>query len=84
MGFSSGRFALAAVLAIASAANAATITDASTFAGFSVTYDDAFGPLLFPYEADSFPGTLPVSQFDRAARAGICRAAGQASVAIMR
>jgi len=63
MGFSSGTFALAAVLAIASAANAATITDASTFAGFSVTYDDAFGPLLFPHEADSFTGTLPVSQF---------------------
>src|SRR5689334_2583316 len=63
MGFSSGTFALAAVLAFAPAVNAATLTDASTFAGFSVTYDEAFGPLLFPHEADSFTGTLPVSQF---------------------
>jgi MYXO-CTERM domain-containing protein len=46
------------------AAHAATITDSTTFAGFSVTYDAAvWGPIRFAHEQDSFSGTLPVAQF---------------------
>lgn len=44
-------------------AHAATITDATTFDGFSITYDAAvWGPVRFPYEADAFTGNPPVSQ----------------------
>ncbi len=40
------------------------MTDSTTFAGFSVTYDQAlWGAIKFPFEADSFTQTLPVSQF---------------------
>ncbi len=43
---------------------AALITDSTTFAAFSVTYDNAlWGNIKFPHEADSFSQTLPVSRF---------------------
>lgn len=45
-------------------AHAALVTDTTTFTAFSVTYDEtAWGPILFPREADSFSQTLPVSQY---------------------
>lgn len=43
---------------------AATITDSTTFVGFSVTYDSAvWGPIKHAFEADSFGGPVPVVQF---------------------
>lgn len=45
-------------------ANATIVTDSTSFEAFSITYDDAiFGTLKFTKEADSFSGTLPVSQY---------------------
>jgi len=45
-------------------AHGALITDSSSFTAFSVTYDQAvWGTLKFAHEADSFTGTLPISQF---------------------
>ncbi len=55
-------FVLGAV--IGAPARAALITDSTTFAAFSVTYDSAlWGNIKFPHEADSFSQTLPISQF---------------------
>jgi len=45
-------------------AQAALVTDSTTFSGFAVTYDQTtWGTIKFPFEADSFTQTLPVSQF---------------------
>jgi len=45
-------------------AEAAVVTDSTTFTAFSVTYDaEVWGAIQFAREADSFSGTLPVAQF---------------------
>ena len=49
---------------LAAPIRAATITDSTTFVGFSVTYDAAvWGPIKHALEADSFGGPVPPVQF---------------------
>jgi hypothetical protein len=55
---------LAAVVVAAAPVRAATITDSTTFVGFSVTYDAAvWGTLKHAHEADAFGGPVPVVQY---------------------
>ena len=55
---------LAFAFLTAAPVKAATITDSTTFVGFSVTYDAAvWGPIKHAFEADSFGGPVPVVQF---------------------